>query len=479
MAELPARLGGLHTTIEDLVRIGGTPGLSLAVMSTGEIVYEASFGARDIEAGLLVNNETIFPICSLTKSLTASAMAILVDEDKLTWDTLMKDVLPGFNPRDKTMQNHLIIADILSHRSGMGWADNLVIGTENNILISGKDGLKYINSQPRLLPFRAEISYNNLPYNLAGYIIEEVSGVSWFEFVQSRILDPLGLDRTYLKPPPSGIQDVTQCYNALDDASTVPISGPKAGQDWLPVQVVARGPVFEDQFTTGKGATEGSPFKQVSYLTSAKIPMDQPSRNELSYAFRWGRAQLPNRLGQVGINPGLMPDGIPIIGKVVPPQLILFHQGSLPGALSIVIILPDTDSVIIDLSNSLALNDVPDWVGQLVLEELLEVPALERNDYIKAARTSVAENLKWYPALVRELGKARKKETSPRELAGYVETYWDNIHVFKIVVDLEDNKLYWRLQGLDSEKFPLEHYEDDTFTWLLSRNELSLDVAAG
>lgn len=199
--------------------------------------------------------------------------------------------------------------------------------------------------------------------------------------------------------------------NALDDASTAPIFGPKAGQDWFAdpsggawscVRDLLKLyrtfiPSFQDQFTTGKGATEDSPFKQVSYLTSAKIPMDQPSRNELSYAFGWGRAQLPNRLGQIGINPGLMPDGMPIVGKAVPPQLILFHQGSLPGALSIVILLPDTNSVIIVLSNSLALNDVPDWVGQLVLEELLEVPALERNDYIKAARTSVAENLKWYP----------------------------------------------------------------------------------
>lgn len=85
------------------------------------------------------------------------------------------------------------------------------------------------------------------------------------------------------------------------------------------------------------------------------------------------------------------------LGKLFPRSLSFFHQGSLPGALSIVILLPDTNSVIIVLSNSLALNDVPDWVGQLVLEELLEVPALERNDYIKAARTSVAENLKWYP----------------------------------------------------------------------------------
>ncbi|KAJ5827588.1 hypothetical protein N7447_004351 [Penicillium robsamsonii] len=487
MAELPTRLNGLRPTIEELMRIGGTPGLSLAVISKGEPVYETSLGARDAEAGLPVTNETIFPICSLTKGLNASAMAILVDEGKLTWDTLVKDVLPSFNSRDETMQNHLTITDILSHRSGMAWASNLVIGTENNILISGKDGLKYINSQPRLLPFRTRMSYNNLTYNLAGYVIEEVSGVSWFEFVQSRILDPLGLDRTYLKPPPSGITNVAQCYNALDDGSTVPIPGPKAGQDWYAgpsggawscVRDLSKlyktfAASFQDQFTTGKGATEGSPFKQVPHLTSAKIPMDQPSRNELSYALGWGRAQLPNRLGQIGINPDLMPDGMPLAGKGVPSQLLLFHQGSLPGALALVILLPDTDNIIIVLSNSLALNDVPDWAGQLVLEELLEVPKSERNDYIKAAHSSVAENLKWYPALVGELALARKNGTSPRELEVYTGTYRDTIDVFKIVVDLEDNQLYWRLQGLDSEKFPLEHYEDDTFTWLLPRNELS------
>ncbi|KAJ5360005.1 hypothetical protein N7517_009196 [Penicillium concentricum] len=487
MAEIPTRINGLRPTIEDLMRIGGTPGLSLAVISNGEPVYEGNFGARDTEAGLPVTNETIFPICSLTKALTASAMAILVDEDKLTWDTLVKDVLPSFNSRDETIQNHLTITDILSHRSGMAWASNLVIGTENNILISGKDGLKYINSQPRLLPFRAKMSYNNLTYNLAGYVIEEVSGVPWFEFVQSRILDPLGLDRTYLRPPQSGVSEVTQCYNALDDASTVPIPGPKAGQDWYSgpsggawscVRDLSKlyktfAASVQDQFTTGKGATEGSPFKQVLHLTSAKIPMDQPSRNELSYALGWGRAQLPNRLGQIGINHSLMPGGMPIVGKGVPSQLVLFHQGSLPGALSIVILLPDTDSIIIVLSNSLALNDVPDWVGQLVLEELLEVPKSERNDYIKAAHSSVAENLKWYPALVGGLASARKNGTPPRALEMYTGTYRDNIDVFKIVVDLEDNQLYWRLQGLDSEKFPLEHYEDDTFTWLLPRNELS------
>lgn len=487
MADLPSRLGKLRPTIESLMSIGGTPGLSLAVMKSGVSVFQFDSGFRDAEGGIPGDEETIFPLCSLTKAMTAAAVGILVDEGKLKWDTLVKDVLPAFKPKDDTLYNCLTITDLLSHRSGMSWADNQVVGSENNILIPGKEGIRYINTQTRLLPFRAQFSYNNLPYDLAGNVIEELSGQSWSEFLQSRIFDPLGLDRTFLKEPPSDTSNVAKCYNALDDATTTPIPCPKAGNDRFAgpsggmrscIRDLLKlyktfGSSFKDQFATGATSTADSPFKQVAHLTSAKIPMDQPSRNEVSYACGWARVQLPNRMGQIGINGGLLPDGMPTVGKGVPSQLVLFHQGSLPGALSIVMILPDTDHVIVVLTNSLALNDVPDWVGQLVLQEILDVPSSERVDFIAAAQASVAENLKWYPQLVRELGEARKNGTSPRDLDEYAGTYWEAAHIFKIVVTVEDGNLYWAFQGLDSEKFKLDHYEDDAFTWLLPRNELS------
>lgn len=162
----------------------------------------------------------IFPVCSLTKAVTAAAVGILVDEGKLTWDMLVKDVLPTFHSKDETLQNFLTVTDLLSHRPGMAWADTLVMGTENNILILGKDRIKYINTQRRLLPFQGQFSYNNLPYDLTGNVVEQISGQSRFEFLQTHILDPLGLGRTFLKPPPPGTSNITRCYNTLDDATT-------------------------------------------------------------------------------------------------------------------------------------------------------------------------------------------------------------------------------------------------------------------
>lgn len=124
--------------------------------------------------------------------------------------------------------------------------------------------------------------------------------------------------------------------------------------------------------------------------------------------------------------------------------------------------LPDTKSAIVVLTNTLGLNDAADWVAHLVLEEMLEVP--DKNDYVAAARTSVAENAKWYSRTSGELFRNRKHNTYPRKLEDYTGIYWDAIHVVKIETSLEDGALHWALQGLLSEKFSLEHYEHDTFS---------------
>lgn len=164
--------------------------------------------------------------------------------------------------------------------------------------------------------------------------------------------------------------------------------------------------------------------------------MSQPTRSETSYAFGWARVQLPGRMGDIGCNPGLMPYGMPIVGKGAPSQLVIYHQGSLPGALAAVLLLSDNESAILVLSNRLALNDTPDWVAQLVFEELFEVP--DRNDYVAAAKMSFAENAKWYSSTIEELTKNRKADTSPKNLEDYTGTYWDAIHVVKISISLED-----------------------------------------
>ena len=81
----------------------------------------------------------------------------------------------------------------------------------------------------------------------------------------------------------------------------------------------------------------------------------------------------------------------------------------------------------------------------MLLEEFLEVPASERNDYLAAAKTSVATNLQWYPDLIEELQRAQKNGTFLRDLGTYAGTYWDHLRIVKVVVTVEDSHLCWPL----------------------------------
>lgn len=395
-----------------------------------------------------MTEETITPGCLLVKAMTAASIALLVEEDKLTWDTRVKDILPDFEIKGDIIRNHTTVADLLCHGTGMSWGDNYYISTENNVIIPGKDGMKYLSSQEPLLSFRGQFQYNNLPYELAGYVIERLSGLTYSDFVTSRLTHPIGMPRTFFKTPQAGTDNVATCYNVLDDGTPTPVpcvntgdngfGAPGGGIRTCVKDLLKLYGVFlasaNDRFAHEITSTEDSPLKQVSRLMSAKIPMSQPTRSENSHAFGWARVQLPGKMGDIGCDPGLMPNGMPIVGKGAPSQLVIYHHGSLRDALAAFLLLPDNESAIVVLTNTLALNDTPDWVAQLVLEELLEVP--DRNDYVAAAMMSVAESATWYSSTIEELTRNRKADTSPKSLEDYAGTYWFAIHIVKIDLSL-------------------------------------------
>ena len=464
--------------------IGGTPGLTVAVMTRGELVYQDNFGFRDLESSQPVNDQTIFPGASLTKAVTAIAFEMLVDEGKTSWDTPVKDLLPSFHSRDETLHNFMTVTDLLCHQHGMASSDGYAVSSQNNCLIPGEDVMRFLNSQERRHPFRGQFDYHNGGFELAGKVIEHLSGLPYAQFVKRRIFDPLQMNSTSLSTPSSTNDNVAKAYNALDDASPVAITAPQMGDDWwgaasagIRSNIVDLLKLYDFILNVFNG--EETPLgdfalRQAAYLLSPRVPMGTFSRYWASYSMGLASVQLPSRMGQIGINPRYMREGMPVIGEgLLPQRRVLFHQGSVVGALAFVCLVPDAGSIILVLSNALALHDVPDFVGQLLLEELLDVPQSERVDFIKAANTVVKTNLEWCPNITKQLSDERTHGTSPRDFKTYVGTYWDKAHIFKMVITLEDGKLYRALQGLEAEKFQLHHYEHDTFTWLTTRNELS------
>ena len=164
-----------------------SPGLAVAIVNDDSIICAKGYGIRELGKPQKVDEHTFFAVGSQTKSFTAAALAILVDEGKLTWDDPVTKFLPQFTLSDPWITKALTIRDCLTHRSGfepliMPWI--LTNHTRDEYLH------RYHHARS-IHGFRNTFNYNNIMFLLAGQIIPAVTSKSWDEFVKERIFKPL------------------------------------------------------------------------------------------------------------------------------------------------------------------------------------------------------------------------------------------------------------------------------------------------
>ena len=96
------------------------PGMTVAIVEQGRPNVVRSYGVRRMGEPAKVDEHTLFAIGSTTKAFTTALLAMLVDEGKLTWDTKVADVLPGFKMYDPYVSSEMTVRDLVVHRSGLG-----------------------------------------------------------------------------------------------------------------------------------------------------------------------------------------------------------------------------------------------------------------------------------------------------------------------------------------------------------------------
>ena len=138
-----------------------------------------------------VDEHTLFGIASNSKAFTAAAMGMLVDEGKLRWDDKLIDYLPEFRMYDPYVTHEFTLRDMLTHRSGLGIGAGDLMRTPDSSNFTLKDiiySLRFIKPETS---FRSRYAYDNIFYLVAGELIARVSGMSWGDFIESRLLRPL------------------------------------------------------------------------------------------------------------------------------------------------------------------------------------------------------------------------------------------------------------------------------------------------
>jgi CubicO group peptidase (beta-lactamase class C family) len=201
----------LERLITEAMEEWKVPGLAIAVVQNGEVALVRAYGLRDVEAGLKVTTDTHFTICSITKSFTATGLALLVDERRLDWTKPVRDYIPEFRLHDAVVTDRVTVRDLLCHHSGLPRHDWVWLPGD----LSPAQMLAAMRYLEPSDDIRSTHQYLNLGYLVASIVAERVSGQSWTEFTRARLTDKLHMSVTFTAEDLAATADAAVPY-AMD-----------------------------------------------------------------------------------------------------------------------------------------------------------------------------------------------------------------------------------------------------------------------
>jgi len=175
-------------------------GIAVAVIKDGKVIHEKGYGVRSIATKVPVDVHTNFQIASNSKAFTTAALSMLVDEGKITWKDKVRKYLPEFKMYNDYVTENFLIEDLLCHRSGLGLGAGDLMEFPDSTDFTIQDILTNFQYFKPASDFRTKYDYDNQLYFIAGELIKRVSGISWEQFIQTRILEPLQMNNSFASP---------------------------------------------------------------------------------------------------------------------------------------------------------------------------------------------------------------------------------------------------------------------------------------
>jgi CubicO group peptidase (beta-lactamase class C family) len=192
----------LEKIVRNYMRKYKVPGLAISIFQENQIVYSKGFGARDLEEFTPMTPQTLIGIGSITKSMTAFGIMKLVERGKLSLEDSVSKYL-DFAPF--TTHPDILIEHILSHSSGVPAADGGLASLFYTFrdykkvypATTKEDFIAHLGEPEDYIIFKPgkKFFYNNDMFTCLGFIIQELSGLSYPEFMQRELLDPLDMNR--------------------------------------------------------------------------------------------------------------------------------------------------------------------------------------------------------------------------------------------------------------------------------------------
>lgn len=450
----------IDSLVNNVLSVFKVPGAAIGVIKDGKVLLNKGYGLQDINQPLLVDEQTLFKIASTSKAFTAAALAILVDQKKITWESKVVDIIPNFALYDPWVTKEFTIADLLTHRSGLArFAGDLMLWPEP----AGFSRDEIINNLKYLKPasgFRSEYAYDNLLYIVAGEVVASITGDSWEAFVEKNIFTPLKMKRCFSgSVPQREMENIAQPHGLINGKPEII----KRNQTYHKESVMAAAGGIKcsvndlliwinTQLTLGVSPTGIRIFSEAqskkmwqphTILSVSKSEKKYDNTNFKSYGLGW---RLADMHGYKRVS----------------------HTGSLSGNLSYITMIPELDLgvvVLINQNSSYARNAIMSSIVQSFMPvEQKDWLAIQLAKQQEKHKKSLAKNANLKLNVMPE----RKHVNLP--LNAYIGLYQDS-WFGQVKISLKNEQLYFEsLKSVRMHGQLIENEANEFIVWFKDRS---------
>ncbi|TWJ04321.1 CubicO group peptidase (beta-lactamase class C family) [Mucilaginibacter frigoritolerans] len=448
--------------VERTLKTFDVPGIAVAIVKDDKIVYEKGYGVRSLNTGKKVNENTLFGIASNSKAFTVAALGILAYEGKLKLDDKVTDYIPEFKMYDPYVTAEFTIRDLLTHRSGLGLGAGDLMDWPDSTNFTMGDVIHNLRYLKPVSSFRSKYDYDNQLYKVAGEIVKRVSGMSWEDFVETRIMKPLHMDNS-----------VAAYQRLKDHSNVVDAHSPVDGK----VVVIPR-------FIAGTGDAAAGVYSSVADLSKwVIVHMNNGKYGDSSNLFSeaihqemWSPQTIIPTPAKNSYHTHFTAYGLGFVLSDVNGYKEVNHTGGIDGMVTKITMLPELKLAIIVLTNqqsgaafSAVTNQIKDSYLGVNGRDWVKIYA----DNVKASR----DNADKVTSAVWKQVAARKLDATKTDLTPYTGTYHDN-WLGDAVISLKDGQLWItckRSPKLTGQVFP---YIDNTFVIRWNYRSMEADAFA-
>lgn len=432
----------------------GTPGMSIGIVKDGKLVFAKGYGVLEVGKPGKADENTLYAIASNTKAFTTAIIATLVQEGKLKWDDKVKDYLPYFELADPWVSSEITVKDILCHRVGLGTFSGDFIWYKSGL--TSEEIIKRLRYLPQKFSFRDGYGYSNVMYITSGELVRKVTGKSWGENVQQRILNPIGMNRTIYSLKNLEVKRNYATPHALEKGNNIPISW----IDWE--EYAALGGVISSVKDMGNWMI----FNMDNGIWGTDTILSASSRNII-----WSPANsyVVNHTGKNDFNNHFRGYGLGWEISDFEGRMRVSHGGGYDGMISSVSMIPDEKLGVVVLTNGMKAPTtvVTNYVFSAFLgleEKDWSAELLERRNKRDSSDNRVADRI-----------KSRVSATQPSlPVKDYAGSFFAPIYG-NIYVTFKDDKLRIGFEHSPDLSATLEHWHYDVWKLIWDKKHAWFD----